>query len=593
MPTVEPQPLVVVGVPADQDGSSPPWLIPVLGLGHELAVRALVLLWAVTGAWFWLWWLSPLRGGLNPGRVAASAILGWLFVNAGYGLFFICRMTKPNPAVAVPTLRVAMVVTKAPAEPWPVLQRTLVAMLSQDFPYGYDVWLADERPSEETLTWCSANGVAVSTRHGVPEYHRPEWPRRTKCKEGNLAYFYDTVGYDRYDVVAQLDSDHVPAATYLTEIVRPFADDRIGYVSAPSICDANLSAGWTVRGRLYKEAALHGPVQAGCNDGWAPVCIGSHYAVRTLALQEAGGLGPELAEDYSTTLWLQSTGWDGVFAIDAEAHGDGPETLEAMLVQEMQWSRSLGLIFTRWAPRRFRTTPWRARIRLGFALTHYFAQGIFFAVGVALPCLAVVLRVGWGSTSLVGFYSHLWPSSLMLLIVTSVLRRRGALRPRSAKLWSLDLLLFQIVRWPWTSWSFIHGMWLGIRARQPGFAVTPKGQQAEAGVDVRLLLPTLALGILPATVVLGVQDPGPALGLQVVCAFQAIVYLSAVLVLIYLDGAPAAVRDEPSAVLAGVGVTHGTARRRRPELPVVAVGITAGVFLALVGTAFFLTGLGT
>ncbi|MEJ7582727.1 MAG: glycosyltransferase [Acidimicrobiales bacterium] len=487
---------------------SVPWLVPILGFGQELTVRLLVLLWALTAAWFWLWWSSPARGAVNAGRIAATGILVWLFMNAAYGLFFICRMTRPNPALAVPDVRVAMVVTKVPAEPWPVLQQTLEAMLDQDFPHPYDVWLADELPSRETLSWCAENRVAVSTRHGVAEYQRPVWPRRTKTKEGNLAYFYDTVGYDRYDVVAQLDSDHVPASGYLTAIVRPFADARIGYVSAPSICDANLSAGWTVRGRLYKEAALHGPVQAGCNAGWAPVCIGSHYAVRTVALQEVGGLGPELAEDYSTTLWLQSAGWDGVFAIDAEAHGDGPETLAAMLVQEMQWSRSLGLIFTRWAPKRFRTTPLRARIRLGFALTHYLAQAIFFAVGVALPCIAVVLHMGWGSNSLIGFYSHLWPSSLVLLVLTWLLRRQGVLRPRSAKLWSLDLLLFQIVRWPWTAWAFVYGMWLGIRARDPGFAVTPKGPQAQAGVSARLLVPTLALGILPASVVLAIQDPG-------------------------------------------------------------------------------------
>ncbi len=103
----------------------------------------------------------------------------------------------------------------------------------------FAVWLADEDPSEETRRWCAAHGVLISTRKGVAEYHRTTWPRRTRCKEGNLAYFYDHFGYARYDFVAQFDADHVPTPTYLREILRPFADPKIGYVSAPSICDAN------------------------------------------------------------------------------------------------------------------------------------------------------------------------------------------------------------------------------------------------------------------------------------------------------------------------------------------------------------------
>ena len=87
------------------------------------------------------------------------------------------------------------------------------------------------------------------------------------------------------------------------------------------------SRSWSARGRLYTEAVLHGPTLAGHSGGYAPNCIGSHYVVRTSALQEIGGLGPELAEDFTTTLMMSSHGWQGVFAVDAEAHGDGPETV--------------------------------------------------------------------------------------------------------------------------------------------------------------------------------------------------------------------------------------------------------------------------
>lgn len=574
----------VTEAPVEGHERTPPALVPVLTFGQEAVVRLLALGWVVTAIWFWLWWLSPERGSLATWRLIATGLMVWLFANAGYGLFFMCRMTRPNPALPVPELRTAMVVTKAPSEPWWVLEHTLGAMLAQDFPHPYDVWLADEDPSEEAVSWCEAHDVSISTRRGVAEYHRAEWPRRTRSKEGNLAYFYDTVGYDRYDVVSQLDADHVPSPGYLAEVVRPFAQPRVGYVSAPSICDANEGAGWYVRGRLHKEAALHGPIQAGCNNGWAPVCIGSHYAVRTAALRDVGGLGPELAEDYSTTLWLQSRGWEGVFAIDAEAHGDGPETVGDMLTQEWQWSRSLGVILTRWAPSRLRSTPWRARIRLTFALVHYLVQGLIFLLAVAVPAVAVLTRQSWGSTTLAGFYGHIWPSSIVLLALLAYLRRSQVLRPRHARLWSVDLLLFQIVRWPWNAWGFMNGMWLGLRRRAPGSAITPKGRGVRAGLRPRDLLPTLMLALVPASVVIFIRHSGPSLGLQTVSAIASVTYLSTVLAVVGLDLC-ARRRDRPPATGARAG------RHLRRPTGVAAIGLVALAALSLVVVRVFVTGL--
>lgn len=508
------------GAKPPSEAAGPARLVPVLRLRQELVLRLLALAWMITTAWFWLWWTAPVRGDWNLGRSVATISLAWLSLMAMYFLFFVCRMTKPNPAVPVPVLRVAMVVTKAPSEPWAVVEKTLRAMLSQDFPYSYDVWLADERPSAQTLQWCEQHGVRVSSRLGVEEYHRAEWPRRTRCKEGNLAYFYDSWGYDDYDVVAQLDADHVPTPGYLTEMVRPFGDPDVGYVAAPSICDANQDAGWTVRGRLYREAAMHGPVQAGCNGGWAPVCIGSHYAVRTQALREVGGLGPDLAEDYATTLWLQAGGWSGVFALDAEAHGDGPESLNDMLVQELQWARSLGTIMTKWAPARLPRCSWRGGLRMGFALVYYLLQGLMSVAAAFLPTVAVLTSMSWGNTSLAGFYVHVWPAAALLTMVLLWLRRCAVLRPTDARIWSYELMLFQLVRWPWTTWGFLQGMWAGRRSTPTHFRVTPKGGTGLSPLSLGLLLPSLALAVQPALVVALVPPGGPMLGLYLILLVQ-------------------------------------------------------------------------
>jgi cellulose synthase (UDP-forming) len=556
----------------------PARLVPVLGAGRELALRAATLAAAAATAWFWLWWISSGAGTWTALTITVSVVLGWLFLMPFYFLMFACRMTRVDPALPRPDLRVAMVVTKVPSEPWPLVVRTLEAMLAQE-PGGHDVWLADENPTAETLQWCLARRVLVSSRRLAHDYHQPEWPRRARSKEGNLSFFYDRVGYDAYDVVVQLDVDHVPAPGYLSAMVRPFADPAVGYVSAPSICDANRDRGWTVRGRLFKEATWHGPVQAGCNGGWAPLCIGSHYAVRTAALREVGGLGPELAEDYSTTLWLQSGGWEGVFSLDAEAHGDGPESFDEMMLQEIQWARSLGALATRWAPVRFGRLRWRAAARLGFTLAYYPLQGITLAVAAVLPVTGTGLGRSWGNTSFLQFYVHFWPFSLATFVALLVVRGGRVLRPVDGKVLSWEVALFQIVRWPWNLWSFLQGAWAGLRRRSRPFRITPKGTSELKSLSLRYLAPILALAVVPAVAVLfhpyGTIPIGPAL----LAIAESATYLVAAVAVVVLH-------------------IHQNARRRRglvaaggaaPKLVGLRTGGTAAAVVALIVVALGLS----
>ena len=313
---------------------------PVLNPRQHRLLLWLILFWVLGTLAFWHWAFQPSVWVSLPGTLFNLVLLSYATGLPVWPFYLFLRMRQVRPDLLVPAgCRVAMVVTKAPSEPWGLVKETLVAMLAQE--PQHDTWLADEQPSEEVRCWCEANGVEVSSRAGVADYHRPTWPRRTRCKEGNLAYFYDHFGYENYDLVVQLDADHIPQPGYLLAMLQPFHDLEVGYVAAPSICSTNASTSWVARGRLFAEAVLHGPMQLGFNGSWAPLCIGSHYAVRTTALRESGGLGPELAEDHSTTLLLNAHGWRGAFAHRAICLGLGPETFEDAMVQEFQWSCSL------------------------------------------------------------------------------------------------------------------------------------------------------------------------------------------------------------------------------------------------------------
>ena len=135
---------------------------------------------------------------------------------------------------------------------------------------------------------------------------------------------------------------------------------------------------------------MHGSLQAGYNGGLAPLCIGSHYAVRTAALKEIGGLGPELAEDHSTTLMMNADGWRGVHALDAIAHGDGPRTFADLVTQEFQWSRSLVMILLQYSPRLVGRLPPRLKFQFLFSQLWYPLFSLFMALMFVMPIVALV-----------------------------------------------------------------------------------------------------------------------------------------------------------------------------------------------------------
>ncbi|NDC36074.1 MAG: glycosyltransferase, partial [Synechococcaceae bacterium WB9_2_112] len=455
-----------------------PRFVPVLKPGPQAVLLALVLVWALATGLFWAWWLQPAHWAGPWGMAINTLLMVVVTALPLWTFYFVVQMQRVNPHSAFPhDLRLAMVVTKAPSEPWPLVQETLEAMLAQDPPH--DTWLADEDPTSEVLRWCFSHGVRVSSRRDAPHYHNLTWPRRRRCKEGNLAYFYDHYGYALYDVVVQLDADHRPEPGYLRAMVQPFSDQRVGYVAAPSICDRNAASSWVARGRLHAESVLHGPLQLGLNAGFAPLCIGSHYAVRTAALAQIGGLGPELAEDHSTTLLLNSSGWRGVFAIDAHCHGLGPETFEDAMVQEFQWSRSLATILLSLTPRVVGGLPVHQRIQFFYCQLFYPLRGVLSVVGLLLPGIAMATAQPWVRVDYPQFLG-LWVLQLMLSLVPLYwIRHLGLLNPPGSTLVGWEQMLFELTRGPWVLAGVLAACIDRVSAGARDFRVTSKQQQRQ------------------------------------------------------------------------------------------------------------------
>ena len=506
---------------------------PVLAGGQRRLYVAGVVLWGLSTIWFWTWWLDPAHVVSLARFALVSVVLAWVTLQPLYFIAIFKRARRPVGELALPEgARVAMVVTKAPSEPFPVVRETLEAMLAQTVPH--DTWLADEDPTAEVIAWCSRHGVFLSTRHGRTDYHRATWPRRTRCKEGNLAFFYDNYGYANYDFVAQMDADHVPEPDYLRQMMLPFADPAVGYVSAPSICDKNAAGSWSARGRLHAEASLHGSLQAGYNGGWAPLCIGSHYAVRTSALREIGGLGPELAEDHSTTLMFNAAGWKGVHALDAIAHGDGPSTLGNLTTQEFQWSRSLVTILLRYLPRYIGGLPGGLKFQFVFSELWYPLFSVMMAVMAVMPIAALLSGKVFVNVTYPEFLLHAVPMATILVLLAYRWRATGTFRPIDAPVVSWEAMLFLIARWPWS----LLGTAAALQDRLTGsfidYRVTPKGTRAEAMLPLRQVAPYALISLASVAAVLTVEDPGNAAGFYIFALVNALLYGLLVLVIVVM-----------------------------------------------------------
>jgi cellulose synthase (UDP-forming) len=508
---------------ADLPKSAGPHLVSLFSRRARWKYRIAITLWCALTAYFWQWWLDPANNiGLLRNIVVTTAV-GWIFFLQAYFLIIFPRASHTTHTVGdLGPARVAMVTTKTPSEPFAVVRQTLEAMLAQDYPH--DTWLADEDPDPETIAWCEEHGVRISTRRDRPDYHRTEWPRRTRCKEGNLAFFYDSYGYENYDFVSQFDADHVPDPGYLRAVLAPFGDPQVGYVSAPSICSRNAGNSWAARSRLYSEAVHHGALQAGYSKGWAPMCVGSHYAVRTAALKQIGGLGPELAEDQSTSMMMNAFGWRGVHAIDAIAHGDGPATFADMLTQEFQWSRSLVSLLLRHTPRYFSGLPAILKFQFLFSQLWYSLFAAFMALSFLLPLIAVVFDIHYIDVSYPGFIGHSLPPMLVVIWIAYQLRADGLFRPPGAKVLSWERTLFASAQWPWVLW----GSLMAVRDRLTGsfvdFRVTPKGEAATAQLPIRVLVPYVLLASASSLPVWLIDDVSEASGFYFLSLINAVIY---------------------------------------------------------------------
>lgn len=398
--------------------------------------------------------------------------------------FFLLLMIRPIFMEPEDGLRVAMVTSFVPGlESLEMLQKTLEAMMRVRYPHK--TWVLDEGDSPEVKELCRRLGVNHYSRKTKPEYLRDDGPFKVKTKYGNYNAWLDDIGYERYEMIACFDPDHIPYEDFLDRTLGYMNDPAIGYVQATQVY-YNQAASFIARGAA-EETYAYPTIQMACYAAGYPVVTGCHQLHRAKALEEVGGFAQHDADDLLITLHYRAAGWHGVYVPEVLAKGLTPVDWPGYMLQQLRWARSVLDVKFRVFPRVAGRLPWSTR-------TMTLLHGFYYLQEVVLA-LAGYLLLSWlvitGECP-----SFLWSELLVWLLPFSVgyllldfWRQRYFLLPNREWGTHWRAVLLRIVKWPYLA----LGAWQAVRGTEKAYSVTPK---ARTGTSPHMLWPHLAIALL-------------------------------------------------------------------------------------------------
>lgn len=287
------------------------------------------------------------------------------------------------------------------------------------------------------------------------------------------------------ELVAVFDADHVPVASFLSETVGFFTDERVALVQTPhhffnpDPFERNLR----VAGRIPPEQAMfYHLIQRG-NDFWnSAFFCGSCAVLRREALAEVGGIATEtVTEDAHTALKLHSLGWHSVYVDTPLAAGLATESFSAHIAQRTRWAIGMTQIL-RWDPPLFkRGLTLAQRINYTIAALH-FLFGIPRLIYLVAPAgyLLLGLRPVWAGAGEI--VSYALPHLALALVISSATngRTRHSFWPEV-----YETAIAWVSAWATT---------LALVRRDFKFVVTDKGLSRDhATFDSRSAAPLLVL----------------------------------------------------------------------------------------------------
>jgi cellulose synthase (UDP-forming) len=387
----------------------------------------------------------------------------------------------PDPVTEAPNgLRVAVLIPTY-NEPVEVVAPTIAAACALE--PAHETWVLDDGDRPWLAEMCAQFGARYVGR-----------PVHDHAKAGNLNHALDLMateaaaGADDMDIVAVLDCDHVPLATFLTATLGWFEDEKLALVQGPQAfynSGAFDDDGISGEQGLFFNVLMPARHYAGAGPFWC----GSTSLLRVKALRDVGGVATEtITEDMHTTLKLIRKGWKSAYHHQTLAVGLAPATAEQYLLQRRRWGMGAMQILIHerlWAAKRWLS--WR-NFHEYLNGTLWWLEGIATLVAFIVPAAVMFSGAQTSTADPVTF------GGVFLALF-------------SIRLWGARQLMRKQIHWP-TAFALrilrvpvgIACLWWLISRQVLAFNVTPKGGSLDRkrGVTPRALqaLSTLLVGVM-------------------------------------------------------------------------------------------------
>ncbi|MEU7954285.1 glycosyltransferase family 2 protein [Micromonospora chalcea] len=499
---------------------------PTASVAARVVLTLLVLVNSAAGLVFVGWLLLPQHvpgpgvvglGGWQTAaaRLAFCVVVGVELIRLAQNVVvwvFAFHARDPVPVDPPVGLRVALLTTIVPSkEPLDVAERTLRRLREIVYCGHVDVWILDEGDDPAVRAMAARLGVRHFTRKGRPEYNRPGGEFRARTKSGNHNAWRAEHEH-RYDVVANVDPDHVPLPNFLERTLGYFRDPDVAFVVTPQVY-GNMHQNFVAHGASVQQYLYNGLIARGGNGLDAPLLTGTGHLYRPAAWRTIGGYQDSIIEDHLTSIRVHAavnpaTGrrWKGVYTPDVVALGEGPTSWADYFNQQKRWAAGICEILLRREMRTPRDLPSRRRWQYRLLQFYYPSVAVSLLLGNAATALYLLTGVDAGRLD-PQVWATLWGATVGTWFLLWLWLRRFNIAPHEREEVGMAGMALALFAGP----VYVAAAAGALLRRRLGFVVTAKGalRTVESLRTFRLHLcwALAAAGLLAASFALGHDYP--------------------------------------------------------------------------------------
>lgn len=448
---------------------------------EEWIIKVMILFGLLSIANFVLFFFDPEHKGNSILYILLCVTMLYSIFKKLYMWYNYANISVPEVPKTSPNLKIDILTTYFPGEPYQMIVTTLEAITKITYPHT--AYLCDEANDPYLKKFCEDNGIVHVTRNN-----------RIDAKAGNINNALRTVA--RGEVCVVLDPDHIPEPDFLDNIIPFFADPKIGFVQIVQSY-YNTKDTLVARGAAEQTFQFYGPMMMTLHSYGTVNAIGANCVFRRKALDSIGGHAPGLCEDMHTAMCLYSKGWKSVYLPEVLAKGLAPSNLTTYFKQQLKWARGTFDLLFKVYPKLFKDLTPRQRIHFGILPLHYLS-GVMYLINFLIPILSLLFSTTPWRGNILDFILAILPLVFSALLIRAFVQKWVI--EKEERGFHITGGLLQINTW----WVYILGLIYTLFNKKVPYLPTPK--ENEFNTNVRIVIPNIIVAIVSVfAIVYGLQ----------------------------------------------------------------------------------------